>query len=192
MQKIEHLVEDIESKKKKMQKVLNKRREGFTQLFGKVPQPKCLREEFLKKQEASEEKMKELVGRKKKKEIAFVTKASNKVEVKREKDKKFLCWLELKNKCSDVFDIEDMFFDIDQEIEEIKQSLETGSRALQINEAGKFVFKDQIDLLKKLHSPACPTCNRDFKKKSEVEELIQDLEAQTKKFLPRSKAWTQR
>ena len=90
MQKIEHLVEDIESKKKKMQKVLNKRREVFTRLFGKVPQPKCLREEFLKKQEASEEKMKELDGRKKKKEIAFVPKASIKVEVKREKDKNVL------------------------------------------------------------------------------------------------------
>jgi len=55
MQKIEHLVEDIDSKKKKMQKVLNKRREIFSQLFGKFPQPMSLREEFQKKQEASED-----------------------------------------------------------------------------------------------------------------------------------------
>merc|ERR1719376_1440599 len=136
-----------------------------------------LREEFLKKQEASEEKMKELGGRKKKKEIAIDTKASNKVEVKREKDKKSSRWLDLKNKCSDVFDIDD---DIEQEIEETKQSLETGRRELQIKEAGKFVYKDQIDMLRKKDSPACPTCNRDFKKKSEAEELIQDLEAQIK------------
>ena len=177
MQKIEHLVEDIDVKKKKMQKILNKRREVFAQLFGKVPQPKSLREEFQKKQETTEEKMKELDGQKKKKEIAIDAKASNKVEVKREKDKKSSRWLELKNKCSDVFDIDD---DIEQEIEETKQSLETGRRELQIKEAGKFVYKDQIDMLRKKDSPACPTCNRDFKKKSEVEELIQDLEAQIK------------
>ena len=40
--------------------------------------------------------------------------------MKREKDKKFLRWLELKKKCSNVFDIEDMLFDIKQEIEETK------------------------------------------------------------------------
>ena len=35
MQNIEHLVEDVDSKKKKMQKVCNKRGEVFSQLFGK-------------------------------------------------------------------------------------------------------------------------------------------------------------
>merc|ERR1719323_2745926 len=149
-----------------MQKIMNKRRAIFSQLFGKVPHPKSLREEFQKKQEASEEKMKELDGRKKKKEIAIDAKASNKVEVKREKDKKSSRWLELKNKCSDIFDLDD---DIEVEIEETKQSLENGRKELQIKEAGKFVYKDQIDMLKKKDKPACPTCNRDFKKRSEVE-----------------------
>ena len=63
--------------------------------------------------------------------------------------------------------------DIEKEIEEAKHSLETGRRELQIKEAGKFVYKDQIDMLRKKDSPACPTCNRDFENKSEIEELIQ-------------------
>ena len=170
LQKIEHLNEDIDSKKKKMQKVLNKRRGVFNQLFGKVPEPKALREKFQKKQEASEEKMKVLDIQKKKKEMAIETKTTNKVEVKREKDKKSARWLELKNKCYNVFDVNE---DIEKEIEEAKHSLETGRRELQIKEAGKFVYKDQIDMLRKKDSPACPTCNRDFENKSEIEELIQ-------------------
>ena len=177
LQKIEHLVEDIDSKKKKMQKIFNKRRTIFNQLFGKVPEPKSLREEFQRKQESTGEKMRKLDSERKKKEIAIDTKTSNKVEVKREKDKKSSRWLQLKNKCSDIFDLDD---DIEVEIEETKQSLENGRKELQIKEAGKFVYKDQIDMLKKKDKPACPTCNRDFKKRSEVEELIEDLEAQIK------------
>ena len=177
MAKIDHLKEDMTSKSEKMSKVLNKRSKQFTKLFGKVPEPRRLRADFKERQEEAEVRMKELESKRKEKESKLTNKTTTRTDLKRELEKKSSKRLELSSKCSDVLELDG---DLEEEIMQTKEGLEAARQELQIKEAGKYVFKDQIEMLKKSAKPPCPTCSRDFKNKSEVKDLIQELEEQAR------------
>ena len=175
--KIEHIKEDIGVKAERLNRVLGKRSEQMTKMFGTVPKPNKLRAEYKKLLESTEEKMKELEQQRKSREVAIDTKSSAKAELKRELEKKSSRRLELESKCSDVIDTSG---DLEEEIQETKESLEAARRELQVKEAGKFVYKEQVEMLRRSSAPPCPTCNRELGRKGEAEEVIQGLEEQTR------------
>lgn len=174
LQRVAHITDDVADKREKMGKVMNRRRQQFASIFGKVPEPGQLKVKFKKQQEMSEDKMKALEDIKKAKDMQVNIKTSKKKELKLELDRKSAKLLEVKARCSEVVEAAT---DLEEEIEETKAALGKVTKELQVKEAGKFVYREQVELLRDKSSPCCPTCNRDFKKKGEVEEVVADLEA---------------
>ena len=145
LQKIAHLSEDIESKEKKLKKIMNKRNSDFLQLFGVVPDTKRLKSVWKDGQEAADKNLKEHEAERKKVENELNAKTLSKKDLKKNLENKSSRKQQLEAKVGDILGPEE---DIEEEIVSGQESLEQSRKELAVKEAGKFTYREMIDRMK--------------------------------------------
>ena len=174
-QQIDYLKQDIQEKEEKKQRILSKRNKDLLDIFSAVPDVKRLKATFKSMREKTERESKEISDRKQKEVTKLSSKTEINIQMKKDQAQKKKKERELKNKVYSVLDTGD---DLETELAKSKDKLEVLTKDLQVKEAGKFVYRDLLDKMEMMNdSPCCPTCNRDFKNKSEAENLKQELDS---------------
>ena len=174
LQQIEYLNKDIKSKEEKRKKIANKRNSTFLDLFQTIPDSKRLKSVYKGEQEKNEKLVKDIESQKQKEETAITLKSDQMAQIKKERAKRVKKERDLQSRVSDVLVGDE---DLESELSNSRDKLDTLRKELQLKEAGKFTYKEFLDRMNRMEEPACPTCNRGFHDLSESEELKRDLEA---------------
>ena len=175
---------EVEVKESSLEKLLSRKNSELLNIFGgKLPETRNIKRKFYEKSQQFHDEKKEL----EEKSRQLKTKQQQSKETRRNlMNEKREVEARIADFEREIEQVIDAGSDFEMELEQAKNDVDKTRSELQSKEANKFTFKDFVSRLTMMKTsktkPSCPTCNRNFDKSNEVDDVIEYLNSEINKI----------